>query len=275
MATALFIVWRESIEAMLVVGILYAWLRDHGDGARGLRWLWTGVAAGLLLAALLAAAMLGVLRRLDGAALEYFEIVMTLLAALLITQMVLWMRRRARGLRRELESGAARAAEKANWLGVLALAALAVGRESAETVIFLYGALFEQHGMALARFAMSAATGLALAFATFWVIERGGRWLSWRTFFRLSEAALLLLAAALLVNGTEKLIGLGDLPVLRDQLWNSAWLLDDASPAGRLVAALTGYRAHPALLTVLVYAAYWAAVLWLRRMPTVPQTRSA
>lgn len=265
MVSAFFIVWRESIEAMLVIGILHAWLRQHEDGARGRRWLWGGVVAGVGLALLLAAVMLGVLSRLTGAALEYFEVVMMFVAAVLITQMVLWMRRHGRGLKRELESSAARAAQGASWAGVLTLATLAVGREGAETVIFLYGLFLEQHGLALLGFTGAAMAGLVAAFATFWLIERGSRWLSWRTFFRVSEIMLLLLATALLVNGTEKLIGLGMLPALVDPLWDSAWLLDDGAPVGGLMAALTGYRAHPALLTVFVYLAYWTLVLWLRR----------
>ena len=81
---------------------------------------------------------------------------------------------------------------------------------------------------------------------------------------------LLLLATALLVNGTEKLIGLSVLPALVDPLWDSAWLLDDGAPVGGLMAALTGYRAHPALLTVFVYLAYWTLVLWLRRPQPMP-----
>ena len=47
MGNALFIIWRESAEAMLVVGILYAWLRKHPDMARGMRYLWAGVGAGV------------------------------------------------------------------------------------------------------------------------------------------------------------------------------------------------------------------------------------
>jgi hypothetical protein len=31
MGNALFIIWRESAEAMLVVGVLYAWLQKHPD----------------------------------------------------------------------------------------------------------------------------------------------------------------------------------------------------------------------------------------------------
>lgn len=267
MTSAFFIVWRESIEAMLVVGILHAWLRNHEAGAQGRRWLWGGVAAGVGLALLLAAAMLGVLSRLSGDALEYFGIAMTLVAAALITQMVLWMHRHGRGLRHTLETRAARAAEGANWAGVLVLAMLAVGREGTETVVFLYGLFLEQQGAALAGFLASALAGLIAAFALFWLISRGSRWLSWRVFFRASEALLLFLAAALLVGGTEKLVGLGLLPALVDPLWDSAWLLDDSAGIGGLVAAFAGYRAHPALLTVLVYSAYWMLVWWRRRAP--------
>ena len=46
MGNALFIVWRESTEALLVVGILYAWLNKHPDVRRGMRYLWGGVATG-------------------------------------------------------------------------------------------------------------------------------------------------------------------------------------------------------------------------------------
>ena len=53
MGQIIFIMWRESVEALLVVGILYAWLSRTPDAAGGKRWLWGGVALGLLLAGLL------------------------------------------------------------------------------------------------------------------------------------------------------------------------------------------------------------------------------
>ncbi|KAG0773495.1 hypothetical protein G6F21_014335 [Rhizopus arrhizus] len=58
MEQVLFIVWRESVEAMLVVGILYTWLRSTPEGKRGLNYLWGGVAAGLALAVALALVLL-------------------------------------------------------------------------------------------------------------------------------------------------------------------------------------------------------------------------
>ena len=258
MGNALFIVWRESAEAMLVVGILYAWLKRRPDARIGLRYLWGGVAAGVGLALALAIIMLGVASVLSDEGLEYFQLAMMLIAAGLIVQMVFWMRRHGRTFKKELEAGMQEKAAAANWWGMLAVVAIAVGRESAETVVFLYGLSAEQQGVS--RLFVVIPIGLGLAFLTFWALQQGGRFLTWRTFFRVSEILLLLLAGALLVSGLEKAIGLGIVPPLVDPLWDSTRVLDDSGRVGGLVAALTGYRARPALLPLIVLLAYWVVV---------------
>jgi high-affinity iron transporter len=274
MGNALFIVWRESAEAMLVVGILYTWLRRRPDARVGMRYLWGGVAAGAALALELALVMLGIASALSGDALEYFQLAVMAIAAALIVQMVFWMRRHGRTLKKDLEGDLAREAGAANWWGLLIVVALAVGRESAETVVFLYGLGAQDGGTA--DFALVLVLGLAAAFATFWVLQRGGRMLSWRHFFRLSEALLLLLAGALLVNVLEKVVGLGLLPAGIDPVWDASAVLDDAGRLGGLLASFTGYRARPALLPLLVLAAYWVTVpLLLRRIARAAQPAAA
>ena len=267
MGSTVFIVWRESIEAMLVIGILYSWLKNQSDSGRGMRFLWGGVAAGVVLAMGLAFIMLEVQSELAGEALDDFQIAIVLIASALITQMVLWMRRHGRTLKRDLESGMQRAREQANWWGMSALAAIAVGREGAETVIFLYGTGLSRSNSEILPFALSAGGGLVLAFLTFQALSRGLRFFSWRVFFRFSEILLLLLAAALLVDGVDRMIGFGWLPPLVDPLWDSSFLLDDSSRVGGIIAAFTGYRAHPALMLLLIYAAYWVVVSRLLRQP--------
>jgi high-affinity iron transporter len=260
---ALFIIWRESAEAMLVVGILYAWLKNHPDARRGMRYLWSGVAAGIGLALALAAVMLGIASLLSDQGLEYFQLAMMLVAAGLIVQMVFWMRRHGRTLKRELEQDMQRNATAANWWGLFFVVVLAVGRESAETVVFLYG-LGAQSGGTLS-FLGIVALGVAAALATFWLLQQGGRFVSWRTFFRVSEVLLLLLAGALLVSALEKLVALDLLPGLIDPVWDTSALLDDSGRFGGTIAAFTGYRARPALLPLLALAVYWAALVALMR----------
>ena len=204
MGNALFIVWRESAEAMLVVGILYAWLRQRPDAAVGMRFLWGGVAAGLALAFTLALVMLGIASSLSGTGLDYFQLAMMLVASALIVQMVVWMRRHGRTFKKDLESSMAKNASAANWWGLLIVVALAVGRETAETVVFLYGLAADKGG--IANLPIVLVLGLGAAFATFWVLQQGSRIVSWRLFFRVSEILLLLLAGALLVSGVACLL---------------------------------------------------------------------
>lgn len=269
MGNALFIVWRESAEAMLVVGILYAWLKRRPDAAVGMRYLWGGVAAGAGLALALAVVMLGIAAALSGDGLEYFQLVMMGIAAALIVQMVFWMRKHGRTLKKDLETEMAREAGAARWWGLLIVVALAVGRESAETVVFLYGLVAQSDNQI--NFFLVLVIGIALAYATFWVLQQGGRWLSWRHFFRISEILLLLLAGALLVNTLEKLIALGVLPALIDPVWDTSAWLDDSRRLGGFVASFTGYRAKPALIPLIALAAYWVVVPLALRLRT-PRT---
>jgi len=273
MGNALFIIWRESAEAMLVVGILYAWLKRQPDATTGMRYLWGGVAVGVGLALTLAALMLGIATALAGDAMEYFQAAMMLVAAALIVQMVLWMRRHGRRFKQQLEADMQKNVERASWWGMLVVVALAVGRESSEAVVFLYGLGAERQS--LASFLLVLGLGLAAAFATFWVLQQGGKILSWRVFFRVSEILLLLLAGALLVSGVDKLIALGMLPALVDPVWDTSAWLDDSGRLGGLLASLTGYRARPALLPLLCLVAYWVLMsAWLRHR-TIANARPA
>ena len=266
MGNALFIVWRESAEAMLVVGVLYAWLKNRTDAATGMRYLWGGVAAGAGLAGVLALVMLGIASSLSGNGLDYFQLAIMLVASALIVQMVFWMRRHGRTFKKDLESDMARNARKSNWWGLLVVVALAVGRESAEAVVFLYGLGAEQNG--IANLPIVLILGIGSAFLTFWILQKGSRVLSWRTFFRVSEILLLLLAGALLVSGVERLIALDVLPQLIDPVWDTSAILDDSGRIGGLLASFTGYRARPALLPLIALALYWVLVVFFLNRST-------
>jgi len=264
MGNALFIVWRESVEAILVISILYAWIRDRGDASITLRHLWSGVAGGVGLAAVLAVVMLGVQSQLAGDALEAFQAAIVFVAAGLITQMVLWMRKHGRHMKRELEAGMARATT-AGGLAAGTVVAIAVGREGAETVLFLYGLGVEQSGGALAQMFVGAGLGFGLAILTAWLIQRGSRILPSRSFFRVTEVVLFMLAAALLVSGTERLINMGWLPPLYEPLWDTSALLSESSTVGGIAAAFAGYRSQPSLMAVLVWFGYWIVVTVVTR----------
>jgi high-affinity iron transporter len=266
MGQVLFVVWRESVEALLVVGILYAWLKNgDADARRGLPYLWAGVGVGALAAIALGAALVGFSEFLSGDAADYFQTGMVLIACVLIVQMVLWMKRHGRTLKRDMERSLQARTRDGNGWGVAVLVALAIAREGSETVIFLYGLGFGQSGHVGHNDVLAIVLGLGLAFLTFYVLQLGGRVFSWRHFFRVTEIMLLLLGAGLMQTGVDKLIDKEWLPLGISQVWDSSRILDDSSTVGSLVAALTGYRAHPALTNLIAYALYWLVVGWLAR----------
>lgn len=266
MEQVLFIVWRESVEALLVVGILYTWLRATPEGKRGLPYLWGGVAAGLALAVALALVLLGVSSWLSDEGQEWFQAIMSLAACALVVQMVVWMKKHGRTLKGELESGARASVANDNWWGLLVLVAIAVAREGSETVVFLYGTVSAgEGGSDMLMLAVAGIAGFAVALLTFWLLQLGGKLITWRRFFFVTEILLLLLAGSLLVGGLDHLISLDVLPTLVDPVWDSSWLLSDSTGVGKVLADFAGYRALPALSSVLLWVAYWIIVWALLR----------
>jgi high-affinity iron transporter len=262
MFNALVIVWRESLEAMLVIGVLLSWIGRQSEPAQLKRGLWSGVAAGVGLACALGYATYAAQSEFAGQALEYFQLAMMLGAAGLILHMVLWMHSHGHHMKRELE----RQAEQAmGALGLGVIAALAVAREGAETVIFLYGLGMESDGESLVGMLAAAIAGFAAAAATAWSVARGARFFNMRTLFLVSEFLLLLIANALLANGIDRMIALDWLPTLLDPAWDASALLADSQGIGRFLADFTGYRARPAGILLLAMATFWTYALWRMR----------
>ena len=266
---AAFVVWRESIEALLVIGILNAWIGHRPEEERrpGRVWLWSGVAVGVVGAVALAAALVTVGEALSDDAQVWFQTAIVLLAAALIVQMVFWMRKHGRTLKRELHAKLNEAADRSNWIAVFALAAIAVMREGSEAAVFLYGSMASA-GSSIVRAVAAAALGLALAVATYGLLQAGARIVSWRAFFRATEIMLLLLAGSLLLTGVDNLVSLGVVPQLSGRIWDTSRILTDSGALGGLVSALTGYRAKPVLVQLLALGGYWLVMIWLLRRPT-------
>ena len=274
MNQSLFIVWRESVEALLVIGILQAWVSQQPQADRLAKYLWAGVVLGLLFSSLLAVLILFAGEAMSGSASEWFQAALALVASLLIVQMVGWMHRHGRTLKHDLRRHADSHLARQGGAGLLLLAMLAVSREGSETVVFLYGAGAQLRGPQLGLFAIGGAMGMALSALTIALLHSSRQFISWQRFFAISEAVLLLLGAALLVSGTERIGGqllALDLPevmysLVGDALWDSSAVLSDSHGLGGFLAGFAGYRATPSGMTLLVLAGYWLTVGgWLRQ----------
>ncbi len=104
MGQVLFVVWRESFEALLVIGIIYAWIKRSPAPKQGMRYLWSGVIFGLFLAVILALSIYGVFSSLEDMWQSLFMIAMEILACILIVQMVYWMNGQGKSLKTNIEN---------------------------------------------------------------------------------------------------------------------------------------------------------------------------
>src|SRR5262245_24111664 len=92
MLEALIITVREGVEAALLVGIVVAFLRKEGR-ADLLRWVWAG-----LVAAVVASFAGGWALRSVAINEEAFEGILFFASAAVVTSMLVWMWRHARGI---------------------------------------------------------------------------------------------------------------------------------------------------------------------------------
>jgi len=270
MIETLLIVWRESLEAALIVGILLTFLGRAGEES-GIRYVWGGSAAALMVALFCAAASGSVMAELDPDTQEIVQAGILFVAVVVLTWMVVWMHGHATGLRGDLERRASAAVATGRHLGLAMIAFVAVFREGIETVLFLWGVVAQHGNVTALPMVVAGLAGGGLAIATAMLFFRGFKQLDLRTFFRVTGILLLLVAAGLLSSGLNKLIGLGLVSPIVPQVWNTSWLIRDDSVLGSVLSALVGYRSRPSLLEVLAFVAYVPPMLWALRRAEHPR----
>jgi high-affinity iron transporter len=266
-AQIIFVVWRESVEALLVVGILHAWLAHNAKDKAGMRYLWGGVAAGIFTAVCLSVLLVRFSEALPTGWHDYFQAALILTACALIVQMVFWMRHHGRTMKRQMETELSQSVETGQWWGVFLLTLAAIAREGSETVVFLYGIMAAGAPGHFLQNALAIALAFGGAIGTYWLLQYFSRHMSWRIFFRMTEVMLLLLGSALLVTGVDYFVSFGLLPY-SNPVWNTAMLLDDTSTVGSLIASLTGYRSEPDIVTLVTWVIYWGGIAAAFRVET-------
>jgi high-affinity iron transporter len=262
LATAI-IVFREVLEAALIIGIVMAASR----GAPGReRWVAGGIAAGILGALGVAAAAGAISAAAEGIGQELFDATILFAAVGMLGWHNIWMSGHGRDLAAHAVKlgGAVRSGAQPLWALAFAVA-LAVLREGSETVLFLYGIALSNQGGAVAM-ALGGAVGLALGVAAGTAIYWGLVSIPMRLLFTVTSWLVLLLAAGLASQGAAFLMQADLLPPLGANLWDTSFLLSDQSIPGRILHTLIGYTAQPAGIQLVFYLATLLIIGGLMRL---------
>ena len=254
MIAAALIAFREGLEAALIVGIVFGYLKKTGQQAH-YRYAWAGVLAAIGLSLALALGIQAIGMELQGPAEQLFEGITMFLAVGILTWMIFWMRYQSRTLKSTLEHDLQRALRTDQRRGVLAATFLAVIREGVETALFLSAAAFATSG---SETLIGALAGLIVAAVVGVLIYASTVRLNLRLFFNVTSVLLLLFAAGMLARGIHEFQEAGVIPMVIEHVWDTNALLDEGSTGGELLKAVLGYNATPSLLEVIGYWAYWA-----------------
>jgi high-affinity iron transporter len=250
---------REGFEAALVIGIIFGALRKMNRSESGrVVWAGVGVAVGVTFLA-------AVLMDLAGAELEgtneaIFEGVAMLLAATLLTWMILWMQSQSKGMKTNLETKIRQAVAQQGQLALFMVAFLAVVREGLELSIYLLAARYASD---LVDTLVGTGFGLAFAAVLGWVIFASSRRMSLQRFFQITNFFLLIFAAGLVGQGMSALNSAGWIPAIVAPVWNLNNILPESSLFGQALKSLFGYNAAPSLTAVLAYSAYLAVLIFV------------
>lgn len=272
---AALIVFRESLEAALIIGVMAAATRSVAW--RG-RWLAGGVLAGLAGSALVASSMGAISNLASGVGQELFNAGVLTLAVGMLAWHNIWMANHGREMAVRAQV-AARSIKEGTREGsiILLVVALAVMREGSETVLFLYG-LASSGADGLHATLMGAALGVGAGSLTGGLLYLGLLRIPLRWFFSVTGVLVLLLAASMASQVARSLIQADVIPSLGAPLWDSSSLLSQSSPVGTLLHGLMGYNAQPAGAQLLFYVVVLVAIasamfLVNRRKPQTPTHR--
>lgn len=244
---------REGLEAALVVGILIAFVRPSGQKAL-IRRVWAGVLAAIALSLAIGTFFTLSVFHLTEETQELIAGVLSLVTAVLIGGMVVWMARHSGHIKSELESKAA-IALTASPLALTALAFFAVAREGLETAIFLWNGIVAAGSVSTP--VVAALAGIAFAIALVWGMYQGVVRVNLRKFFQISSALLIFVAAGIAGYGVHELQEVGVLPGAGNALYDISWLLNTDSFVGALLSGLFNFNPDPTALET----AAWVVVL--------------
>jgi high-affinity iron transporter len=279
---------REGVEAALVVGIVFAYLKKAGQ-THLKNWIYGGIGAGIALSLIAGVAFEWLVKSLGAANEQYAGAIEPLMEGLfgvlaigLLSWMLIWMSRHAKGLKQEVESAVGSALQtdaRAGW-GIFWLIFFAILREGFETVLFIASKF--QQGIVPA---VGAIAGVATASFIGLLLFKWGMRLNIRKFFAVMGVLLLLIIAGLVVTSLarfdqainavaqmnresqglcffhERFAKPADRDcILGPMVWNFSKTMPEEQFPGMVFAALFGYVQRLYLVQAICYAVFLLGV---------------
>ena len=203
----LVIMFREVLEASLIIGILYTYLKKSKN-EDSIKMLWGGVGAAILISIIVSVIFQNFAGGFEGSSSKIFEGIVMILASAVLTTMIIWMAQN-KNISEELENKAKESLSSGFKYGIFTLAFVAVFREGVEIILFLY-AIGVKDGISIFPSIIGTVLGLAAGYAIF----AQGIKIPLKKFFNVTSVFLIFVSAGMLTYGIHELESGGVIPYI-------------------------------------------------------------
>ena len=252
----LLIVFREVLEASLIIGILYTYLNKI-DNRNAIKQLWRGVSYALI--ASIAGSFLFqiVAGGFQGKAEKLFEGIVMIIASITLATMIIWMAKN-QNIANEIKQKAEKSiSDNKLGIGIFSLAFISVFREGIETILFLYGIFIKDGNISIILSLLGGLLGLGIGYLIF----VKGKSVPVKTFFNVSSILLIFVASGMLAYGVHELESAG---IIMDygRIWDinpelnsdgTYPLFHDKGYIGGFFKGIFGYNGNPSLIEFLTW----------------------
>ncbi|MFV8245243.1 iron uptake transporter permease EfeU [Mycolicibacterium peregrinum] len=252
---------REGLEAAIVVSILVAFL-VKSERRDALKWVWLGVGAAIAMTVTVFLVIQFGENTISGLGAEAIAGIASLIAVVIVTTMVLWMKKASASLSGELRGEMSQALETGG-LAVALLAFLAVGREGVETALFMVGYAEAETLWPLTGLIIGVLIAAAIAYGMY----AGAVRINLAKFFSYTGIFLIVVAAGILAYGIKALQTVGWIPGLSAKAFDMSGVFDWSAWYGEIIQGVFNIDPTPTVLQFGAWAAYIVVVLALFLKP--------
>ncbi|MDB3887847.1 FTR1 family protein [Candidatus Marinimicrobia bacterium] len=194
------IMFREVLEGVLVVGILYTFIVKTGK-LHLKKSITNGIVASFIATAIFAVIFQITYGGFEGKQAALFEGTTMLIAAFLLSTMIIWMGRN-KNVAASLEKEASDIIDqdKNVSLGLFALTFFAIFREGVEVVLFMYAILIQSDGLSIGGSILGSLVALMIGYSIF--IQ--GKKVPLKKFFNVTSILLIFVCAGLVAYGVHE-----------------------------------------------------------------------
>jgi len=266
MLSTAILVFREVLEAALIIGLVAVATRDIKNR---FKWISVGIFGGILGAVVIAMLADVINSAAAGLGQEILNASILFAAVIMLGWHNIWMKKHGKELAMHAKAvGHAVSEGQQPMYALTMLVGLAVLREGAEVVLFLYS--MYASGTQVAQITSGSLAGVAVGTAFGAGLYFGLLRIPTRHLFRVTGILLLMLSAGLAAQAAGFLVQANVINVLTATLWDTSWLVSEHSVLGNILHALIGYIANPMGIQLVFYVSTIAIIgglMWLVERP--------